>query len=194
MSYPSTIRGAVFITTSGDTAISASPLHHYQQQQLIEHESRLFIGPEMRVAFWVVHRVVCLFLLGQRVYKLYYSKVKDKRREKRMHIHTHMRANNGLQPKRNCFSTSSLSISKSVLRASPVSLLSVIVLRKICLKTPHCTEWPLSRRCGNGQMCRTFQGLIKLTAFGLLLILLFPALYLHRQRWALVVNSITDVD
>src|SRR4029434_1594655 len=80
------------------------------------------------------------------------------------------------------------------MRASPVSLLSVIVLRKICLKTPHCTEWPLSRRCGNGQMCRTFQGLIKLTAFGLLLILLFPALYLHRQRWALVVNSITEFD
>ena len=83
-----TIGGAVFITTSGDTAISAWPLHHYQQQQLIEHESRLFIGPEMRVASWVVHRVVCLFLLGQRVYKLHYSKVKDKRREKRTHIHT----------------------------------------------------------------------------------------------------------
>src|SRR4029434_1400893 len=94
-----TIGGAVFITTSGDTAISAGPLHHYQQQQLIEHEWRLFIGPEMRVASWVVHRVVCLFLLGQRVYKLHYSKVKDKRREKRMHIHTHTRANNGLQPK-----------------------------------------------------------------------------------------------
>src|SRR4029434_5211621 len=83
-----TIGGAVFITTSGDTAISAGPLHHYQQQQLIEHEWRLFIGPEMRVASWVVHRVVCLFLLGQRVYKLHYSKVKDKRREKRTHIHT----------------------------------------------------------------------------------------------------------
>src|SRR4029434_520023 len=49
------------------------------------------------------------------------------------HSHTHTRANNGLQPKRivlpvasNCFSTSSLSISKSVcifMRASPVSLL-----------------------------------------------------------------------
>ena len=31
-------------------------------QQLIEHESRLFIGPEMSVASWVAHRVVCLFL------------------------------------------------------------------------------------------------------------------------------------
>src|SRR4029434_10053514 len=31
---------------------------------------------------------VCLFLLGRRVYKLHYSKVKDKRREKRTHIHT----------------------------------------------------------------------------------------------------------
>src|SRR4029434_1223912 len=78
------------------------------------------------------------------VFKLHYSKVKDKRREKRMHIHTHTCANNGLQPKRiallqvasNCLSTSSLSISKSVrifIRTSPVSLLSVIVLRKICL-------------------------------------------------------------
>src|SRR4029434_5642862 len=73
------------------------------------------------------------FLPGRCVYKLHYSKVKDKRREKRMHIHTYTRANNGLQPKRiallpvasNCFSTSSLSISKSVcifMRASPVSL------------------------------------------------------------------------
>src|SRR4029434_5309399 len=59
-------------------------------------------------------------------------------------IHTHTRANNELQPKHiallqvasNCLSTSSLSISKSVrifIRTSPVSLLSVIVLRKICL-------------------------------------------------------------
>src|SRR4029434_6899132 len=35
---------------------------------------------------------VCLFLPGRCVYKLHYSKVKDKRREKRMHIHTHTRA------------------------------------------------------------------------------------------------------
>ena len=32
MSYPATIGGAVFITASGDTDISAWPLHHYQQQ------------------------------------------------------------------------------------------------------------------------------------------------------------------
>ena len=32
MSYPATIGGAVFISASGDTAISAWPLHHYQQQ------------------------------------------------------------------------------------------------------------------------------------------------------------------
>src|SRR4029434_2671639 len=59
--------------------------------------------------------------------------------------HSHTRANNGLQPKRiallpvasNCFSTSSLLISKSVrifMRASPVSLLSVIVFRRYVLR------------------------------------------------------------
>src|SRR4029434_2895897 len=74
---------------------------------------------------------VCLFLPGRCVYKLHYSKLKDKK-AREMHAHSHTRANNGLQPKRivlpvasNCFSTSSLSISTSArifLRARAVSL------------------------------------------------------------------------
>ena len=40
MSYPATIGGAVFITASGDTAISAWPLHHYQQQTTTAFNSR----------------------------------------------------------------------------------------------------------------------------------------------------------
>src|SRR4029434_11308210 len=53
----------VAIRPTSETPMSATPLPHYQHQhQLIEPQSRLFIGPAMRVASWVVHRVVCLFV------------------------------------------------------------------------------------------------------------------------------------